>query len=208
MVRPTGAMLLQAVAERVIARYLRDAGYAEVAVMGGRPSNHPGAGVDITYLLQGRRRRIKVKPDAYFGTDPSKVRDRSLVFYRSNAGHYAFESISNHMTREPGWMFNSDADDIYYYYIAISQSEEEIQALLTEPDDVFFSELRVERDELRILPMAETREWFEKHYEDYAPRPVMAGSHSAWYRLIPRADIDGSVPGVKGVGSIFSTISL
>ncbi len=148
-----------------------------------------------------------MKPDAYFGTDPAKVRDRGLIFYRSDAGHYAFESISNNMTRERGWMFNSDADELFYYYVVIAQSEEEIAALLGEPDDVFFSELKVDRDELKVLPMRATREWFEAHYEEYTPRPVTTGEHSAWYRLIPRSDIDTQVRGIRTLGSVFTVVA-
>ncbi len=207
MVRASGAILLQAVAERIVAAYLAQAGYAEVAMMNGRHPSQSTAGVDITYRYQGRRVGVKVKPDAYYGTDPTKVHDRELVFYRSDAGHYAFESISNHMTREPGWMFNSEADVVYYYYLALSQPEDEIRALLSEPDDVFFSELKVERDELRMLPMPQTREWFESHFEEYTPRPVQVGDHSAWYRLIPRADLDGSVTDIKSINGVFASVA-
>jgi len=200
----TGALLLQQVAQRIVAAYLKKAGYADVRVMA---DGSPGSGVDIVYSLSGRRGRIKVKPDSYFGTDPAKVYDRDLVFYRPDAGHYAFESISNNMTREPGWMFNSDADDLYYYYLALTQPEDEVAALLGEPDEVFFSELKVERDELHILPMRQTQHWFEEHFEDYTPRPVTVGDHSAWYRLIPRSDIEGSLPGIRMIGPIFRVVS-
>lgn len=207
MVRASGAVLLQAVAERILAAYLAQAGYADVVMLNSRHEAQTSSGIDIAYRYQGRRVGIKVKPDSYFGTDPSKVRERELVFYRSDAGHYAFESISNHMTREPGWMFNSEADEVYYYYLALSQSEDEIRALLSEPDDVFFGELKVERDELRMLPMPQTRSWFMSHFEEYTPRPVQLGDHSAWYRLIPRADIDGSVEGIKSVSGVFASIA-
>jgi len=200
----TGALLLQHVAQRIVAAYLKKAGYADVRVMA---DGSPSSGVDIVYSLSGRRGRIKVKPDSYFGTDPAKVYDRDLVFYRPDAGHYAFESISNNMTREPGWMFNSDADDLYYYYLALTQPEDEVAALLGEPDEVFFSELKVERDELHILPMRQTQHWFEEHFEDYTPRPVTVGDHSAWYRLIPRSDIEGSLPGIRMIGPIFRVVS-
>lgn len=207
MARPVGATLLHAVSQRIISRYLESAGYAEVSILPA-PKNGGSTVVDLTYKSQGRRLRAKVKSDAYFGNDPAKVQDRGLVFYRGDAGHYAFESISNNMTREPGWMFNSDADELLYFYIVIAQPEEEVAALLEEPDDVFFSELKVDRDELRILPMKETREWFEAHYEEYTPRPVKSGDHSAWYRLIPRADIDTQVSGIRIVGSLFSSLAI
>ncbi len=207
MVRDSGTALLQSVAERIIGRYLTDSGFADVSVLNSGRSSAAGSLIDLTYRYQGRRVGVKVKPDVYFGSDPAKVRNREFVFYRSDAGHYAFESISNHMTREAGWMFNSDADELFYYYLVISQSEDEVRALLSEPDDVFFSELKVDRDELRILPMAATRDWFRAHYEEYTPRPVTVGDISAWYRLIPRSDIDTQVSGIRNAGSIFVGLS-
>ncbi|MDA3936886.1 MAG: hypothetical protein PF636_08545 [Actinomycetota bacterium] len=201
-----GAQLLQAVSNRVIAQFLRSSGHRDVVI-----SNRDGdtsAPVDITCDYAGRRRRIKVKSDSYFGVDAVKIADRNLSFYRADMDCYAFESISNHMTREPGWMFNSDADDLYYFYIALSQTEEEIAALLSEPDAVFFSELLVDRDQLLILPMGETRGWFEANFEKYTPRPVSVGEHAAWYRLIPRQDIDKKLKGIRVVGSVFADLAV
>lgn len=204
MTRATGAVLLQAVAQRILAGYLTKVGYADVRIVS---ANSVGGGVDLVYTTAGRRMKVKVKPDSYFGTDPSKVINRDLVFYRPDAGHYAFESISNNMTREPGWMFNSEADELFYYYIALGQSEDEIAALLDGPDEVFFGELKVERDELKILPMRATRSWFEEHFESYTPRPVVVGDHSAWFRLIPRADIEQAVQGIRTTSAVFETIA-
>lgn len=207
MVRDSGMSLLQAAAERIVARYLADVGRAEVTMLNRGVQLGAASSVDVSYRYQGRFVRVKIKPDVYFGTDPAKVRNRDYVFYRSEAGHYAFESISNHMTREVGWMFNSEAEELFYYYLVIAQSEDEVRALLSEPDDVFFGELKVERDELRILPMAATRDWFTAHYEEYTPRPVTIGDVSAWYRLIPRSDIDTQVAGIRNVGAIFPIVS-
>jgi hypothetical protein len=203
----TSGSVLQAVSERILAAYLEKAGYSAVHVVSGRGAAYGSPGVDITYRGGGATRRVKVKADAYFGTDQGKVFDRSRPFYRSDAGHYAFESISNTKTREPGWMFNSEANELFYYYIVLSQTEDEANALLAEPDEVLFSELSVDRDELRILPMRATRNWFEAHYEEYTPRPVTLDDHVAWYRLIPRQDIDGAVEGIKLVGPVFSELS-
>ncbi len=204
MKHATGALLLQQVAQRIIAAYLSKAGYADVRVVAGSGT---ASGVDIAYSVSGRRARIKVKPDSYFGTDPAKVYDRNLVFYRPDAGHYAFESISNNLTREPGWMFSSEADDLYYYYLALTQPEDEVAALLGEPDEVFFGELKVERDELHVLPMRPTQRWFEAHFEAYTPRPVTVGEHSAWYRLIPRGDIEAGITGIRMIGPIYQMVA-
>jgi len=150
--------------------------------------------------------QIRGRPARSFGTDPSKVRDRARVFYRANAESYAFEAVANAAMRTPGWIFSSPADDIYYYRLALTQQEDEIQALSAEPDEVFFSELAIERDELQIIPLKVAREWFESHFEEYTPRPVMLGGAAAWYRLVPRKDIEQSVSGIVTVGSVFRSV--
>ncbi|MHB9003451.1 MAG: hypothetical protein ACYC6C_05230 [Coriobacteriia bacterium] len=207
MTRLSGAVLLQAVAQRILVGYLNRIGHADARPVSNPSRGQMGVGVDLTYTGGGRTVKVKVKPDSYFGTDPAKVGDRSLVFYRPDAGHYAFESISNSMTREPGWMFNSDAGELYYYYVALAQTEDEIAVLYGEPDDIFFSELKVERDELRILPMRATQDWFNSHFEEYAPRPANVWERSAWYRLIPRSDLEGAVTGIRVISPIYSAVA-
>lgn len=200
-----GNELLQATAERIVARYLVQTGKLDVIRTGGREALG-GRNVDITYAWQGGRHKVKVKADSYAGTDPAKINDRDLPFYRSDAGIYAFEAVANSATREPGWVFNTEADDLYYYYLAIAQTEDEVRALFAEPDEVFFSELRVDRDDLHILPLDATRGWFNENYENYTPRPVMQGGFAAWYRLVPRNDIVHTVP-IRDAGSIFKSVA-
>lgn len=201
----SGMFLLQQVAERIVAAYLTAAGKADVTVVSGFESFRARS-VGITYSSHAGACQIKVKPDPYFGTDPAKVNNRALTFYRADAGSYAFEAVANSATRAPGWMFDSEADDLYYYYLALAQDEDEVRALLGESDDVLFSELKVDRDELWILPMAETRIWFERHFEEYPPRPVMLAGAAAWYRLVPKSDIQRAVPQIKNVGSLSASL--
>lgn len=205
--RLCGGALLQSVADRVLARYLRESGATGVLQVDGDADPAGLAGVDILCNIAGRGIKVKVKPDAYYGTDSRKIADQGLTFYRAPVSCYAFETISHHLTRDPGWMFNSTADEIYYYFLALDQTEEEIAALMEGPDEVFFSELSMERDDLRILPMSALREWFEANHERYTPRPVKLGDHSGWYRIIPVTDIDSAVPGVTQRGPVFARLS-
>lgn len=200
-----GMVLLQDVAERIIARWLERRGYSDVRLTHGMQS-FGGHSVDIVYTLNGTLRKIKVKPDPYYGTDPVKAANRSLGYYRPDASAYAFESVADSTTRAPGWAADSAADDLFYYFLAISQTEEEVSALMNEPDEVFFSELAVERDQLVCLPMGPAREWFDAHAETHTPRPVMVGGAIAWYRLVPRKDVEQSLPGINVVGPIFSVL--
>lgn len=199
---PADATLLQRVAERILVAWLEAQGKTDIA-MGGRLTSLTGRSVDVSYALNGRRRRIKIKPDTYFGVDEAKIRDRSMGFYRADVNAYALETVADALTRQPGWMFDSHADDLYYYYLTIGQPHDEIEALAAEPDQVFFSELAVERDELTVLPMHSTREWFAAHQDGYAARPVMTATGSSWYRLVPRDDLHAAVGGINRVGPVF-----
>lgn len=193
-----GITLHNAVACRILARYLAHSGASDI----GAPGVAGEERVDIVCVDHGKRKRIKVKADSYWGTDAAKIADRALSFYRREGADYAFEAVSHHVTREPGWIFNSDADELYYYLLALGQSEYSVAQLLASSDERFFGELRVERDELHVLPMEPLRHWFEANFERYTPRPVLVGDHSAWYRLVPRATLAAAVP-VTVVGPVF-----
>lgn len=205
--RVYGTALLQGVAERILERYLREGGASGVLRVDGMADPLRLAGVDIVCNRGGASMKLKVKADPYFGTDPRKVADRELVFYRAPVDSYAFETISHHVTRDPGWMISSSADELYYYFLALDQPEDEVAILMDGPDEVFFSELSVERDDLHVLPMEALRDWFGSNGDVYPPRPVQLGDHSGWYRIIPVGHIDGAVPGVVQKGPIFSRIS-
>ena len=206
MVR-TSASLLQAAAERILTRYLREDGATGIMAIDHGADPERLSGVDIVCRRVNRSVRIKVKPDTYFGQDPRKIADQELVFYRGPSNSYAFETISHHLTREPGWIFSSKADLLYYYFLTLGQTEQEVAALMDEPDEVFFEELAAERDDLRILPMPEIREWFGANYERYTPRPVTLGDHSVWYRIIPESDIHDAVDGVIVKGAVLAKLA-
>jgi hypothetical protein len=202
-----GGELLQAVGGRILERYLREGGATGVLRVDGETDPSRLGGVDLVYMRAGRTVRAKVKADPYFGTDPTKIADQQRSFYRTPTNCYAFETIAHHLTREPGWMFNSLADELFYYFIALDQTEEEVSALLEESDEIFFSSLSVERDDLHVIPMPELKQWFDNNHERYTPRPVKIGDHSGWYRIMPVDDIDQAVPGVVAKGAVFSRVS-
>ena len=198
----TGTALLHEVAKRIIARYLEKTGATNVVV--SRLVLDEAVGVDLQFSIGAAHMAAKVKADSYYGIDPMKVADRSLVFYRSETRSYGLESVADTTTREVGWIQRSQADALYYYRLAIAQPEAEVAALLEGPDEVFFSELAVERDDLRVMPMRDLREWFEKSFDRYTSRPVVTDGRPAWYRIVPQADLEAGVPGIRIVGGIFA----
>lgn len=200
----SGSALLHEVAKRILARYLQDKGYTDVVIARGMLDG--AEAVDLTYSSGGKRLGVKVKADSYYGLDQAKIARRELTYYRAESGSYGLESISDTFTRQPGWVQRSRAEELYYYRLVLDQPEDEVAALMGEPDEVFFAEIRVERDDLRILPMQALREWFEATGDRYTPRPVMTDGRSAWYRIIPDADVERGVPGTRRVGSVFPVL--
>lgn len=199
-----GSALLHEVAKRILARYLERTGAVNVSV--ANALRDEALGVDIQYTKGAARLSAKVKADSYFGSDPLRVADRDLPYYRAETHSYGLESISDTTTREPGWLQRSQADDLFYYRLVIAQPEADVAALLEGPDQVFFTELAVERDELRIIPMRELREWFAGAQDRYTPRPVMTDGRPAWYRIVSEKDLDAEVPGVRVVGSVYHKV--
>ncbi len=198
-----GALLLQVVAERIIARHLRDEGMSEVSAVTLDRRNGHGDGVDLIYSRLGRPTRVKVKADPYFGVDPLKSGDFDLPYYRLDRGEYALEAVAHLVTRQPGWVFRSDADQLFYHLLALEHTEEQVADLVRMPDEEFFAGLRVARDELRILPMDAVKAWFARRQEDVASCLVEIGDHSAQYGVIPRVRLDRAVPTIVNVGPIY-----
>lgn len=204
MTSARGSRLLHEVAIRILVRYLKGAGAANAAA--SNDAINGAQCVDLVYSRDGRLMRATVKADSYAGVDAQKIARRELVFYRPSTGMYGLESLADTFTRTPGWVQRSQADELFYYRLAIAQTEDEVAALMDEPDDVFFSEIAVECDDLRIIPMRSLQEWFAASGERYAPRPVLTEGRSAWYRIVPEADLESGVPGVERVGSIFARV--
>jgi hypothetical protein len=196
MARSEGAELLHLCALRIVSRFLLDQGSRSVETFPGT------SGFDIRFDRLGTTVRGRVKSDPYCGQDPVKIEDRSLPFYRADGGDYALQVIAHHVSKEPGWALHPEIDEVFYYMLAVDHTEDDLARLVEEPDETFFGGIRVPRDELHILPMAQIREWLPDHLEQFPSRPISAGDHSAWYRIVPRTQLARAVPGIVHVGSI------
>jgi hypothetical protein len=204
MTTARGSRLLHDVALRILARYLVSAGCSDVVLRTDVMSD--AQGVDLAYSRNGQRLQAKVKADSYAGDDPGKIADRDLLFYRQRTGSYGLETLADTFSRQPGWVQRSQADELLYYRLAIANTEDEVAALMDEPDEVFFSEIAVERDDLSVIPMRALQQWFASAAERYAPRPVLTEGRSSWYRIVPEAELEANVPGIEHIGSVFTRV--
>lgn len=199
-----GPLLIHEVGKRILKRQLEREGAHDVQLSAA--GRIDPIGVDVRWLNGGKAHAAKVKVDSYCGLDAAKVADRDLVYYRTDTASYALEAIADTATRAPGWMLTSMADQLLYYRLAVCRPEAEVAALLDSPDAVFFGELGVERDDLRVVPMRELRDWFERSNDRYMPRPVISGDRSAWYRIVPMAEVEAVVPGIRVVSPVYSRL--
>jgi len=199
-----GPSLIHEVGKRILKQYLEQQGARDVLLSAS--GRIDPIGVDIRRMEGGRPVAAKVKVDSYCGQDAMKIADRNLTFYRNDTASYALEAIADTTTRAPGWMQSSMAEQLLYYRLVVARPEAEIAALLDSTDAVFFSELGVERDDLRIVPMRELRDWFERSNDRYMPRPVISGDRSAWYRIVPMAEVEAAVAGVRVVSPVYSRL--
>ena len=148
-----------------------------------------GRGVDIVVsLATAAARVIKVKADPYFGTDPAKIaRSHACRSTAPTPVSSRFEAVANSATREPGWMLDSDADELYYYYLALAQTEDEVRALSRRAATrSFFSETQGRARRPARPPDGPTRAWFDEHADtlSVAPRRCSRGTRrgTVWSR--------------------------
>jgi hypothetical protein len=195
---------LHEVARRILRAFVEQAGHPSAVLSTDLLDS--AAGIDITYLTGGARIRVKVKADSYFGTDPGKIADRSLTYYRPTADAYSFETVADAQTRESGWLHRSQAEELMYYRLAIAQPPDEITQLLGGSDDDLIGGLAVERDDLTVFQVPDLREWFEANADKYPARPVFGEGKTGWCRIIPAKDIHDAVKGTRFVGPVVDSL--
>jgi hypothetical protein len=157
----------------------------------------------VLNLPNAQKRTIDLKVDSYYGSDPlRKIRD----LCNPDSGFILLETISQlqyDRTRKvsangtlpvrqkadvPGWLFTSSADEVYYYFFALLNTEDQLNPLYAEyvelvkgnqptveVENRLLRELRVDRDLLVSFSLSEARAWYETApeavFHGYAPAP-------------------------------------
>jgi hypothetical protein len=161
-------------------------------------------GIDfILTMPDGKKVTVDLKVDSYYGSDSSR-RIRGLC--NPDSGFVLLETISqlqydrrrgverdrSILVREradvPGWFFTSKADEVYYYFLALLNSETELNPIYSEysrlekaglvTEDVenrLLRTFRVDRDLLVTFRLDQTRAWYDtapdNMFDGYAPAP-------------------------------------
>jgi len=193
-------------------------------------------GIDlILHDPKNGTRTIDVKVDSYYGSDP-KRKIRGLC--NPDSGFILLETISQlQYDRKtdaesggtipvrskgdvPGWFFTEEADEVFYYYLALLNEETELSPIYAEYvnlvksgsatdgiENKLLQSLRVDRDLLVTFRLDEARKWYEaapaSAFLGFAPAP-----NPTYLTLSRRAYRDNFIskgPG-KSHGPIFPTV--
>jgi hypothetical protein len=189
----------------------------------------------VLNLPNAQKRTIDLKVDSYYGSDPSrKIRD----LCNPDSGFILLETISQlqydrsrkvstngtlpvrQKADAPGWFFTSSADEVYYCFLALLNTETQLNPLYAEYVELvngnhpteelenrLLRELRVDRDLLVSFSLSEARSWYdtapETVFHGYAPAP-----NPSYLTLSKRVKRDLFISnGIgKSHGSIFSLV--
>lgn len=169
-------------------------------------NNHAPAVKDIDFYVDGVSADLKA--DTYFAQ--LKPGEASTRYKKRDSGNLALETIStdfsrvwsddirpdpNQPTMKMGWMHTSRAQELWYYFITLDNSEQELDALAdgrtpeneAERQWRLLECARIHRDELLVLPTGPLKEWFWGNYQFFGRRPVSNRGYHTWIRQVPRA---------------------
>ena len=189
----------------------------------------------VLNLPNAQKMTIDLKVDSYYGSDPTrKIRglcnpDSGFILLET-IGQLQYDrsrKVSTSGTlpvREkadvPGWFFTSSADEVYYYFLALLNTETQLNPFYAEyvklvngnqpTDEVenrLLRELHVDRDLLVSFSLSEARAWYdtvpETLFQGYAPAPT--ASYLTVSRRVKRALFVSNGIG-KNHGSIFPLV--
>jgi len=218
----------------IVKRYLEGSG-ARVEDVHNDPK-YFSRGIDlIAHTVKQGTLTMDVKVDSYYGSHPDR-RIRGLC--NPDSGFILLETISQlqydrkpgveldgHIPARvksdvPGWFFTGQADEVYYYYLALLNEEGELNPIYaeyvnlaksnestTEVEYKMLRALRVDRDLLVSFKLDETRKWYQTApasvFQGFAPAP-----NPTYLTLSRRAYRDNFIsngPG-KSHGPIFPAV--
>jgi len=137
-------------------------------------------GIDL--IVQGKETfSIDLKTDSYMGTDPMrKIKGQC----NPDSGVMLIETISQlqynrNKSDVPGWFFTSEADEIYYYYLAVLNEAQELTDIHSEykmkiksktdtrsVEDNLIKALKVDNDMLVTYNLKKARKWLSDNIDE------------------------------------------
>lgn len=174
-------------------------------------------GIDLFWDRPDGTVTIDLKTDSYFGSTDKKTRG----LCNPDSGAILIEIISQlrydrRLADAEGWFFTSDADFIYYYFIALFNESQDLTPLFREYrvlersgentrelEERLIRTLKVDRDLLITYDLKETRRWYDGAPEDIFSQFV--GASNPGYVTVSRR-VDRSRFVQEGPGSDLGSI--
>ena len=164
---------------------------------------------DVDFHLDGVSADLKA--DTYFADLRGETR-AATRYRKRDSGCLALETVStdfshrwqNDRAPDPaqprmslGWMHTSRAEQIWYYFLALDNAPDELDALTGEGARQQGAEVNreqrlldtalVHRDELLILPAAPLKAWFWANLDHFDRRGARNPAYTTWFRRVPRS---------------------
>jgi hypothetical protein len=210
----------------ILKRYLAREGTGSKVEDVHDDSQYFSKGIDlILHDATNGTRTIDIKVDSYYGSDP-KRRIRGLC--NPDSGFILLETISQlQYDRKtdpgsggtlpvrikadvPGWFFTEQADEVFYYYLALLNDESELNPIYAEyvklvnssqspvgVENELLRHLKVDRDLLVTFRLDEARTWYESAPSS-AFRGFAAAPNPTYLTLSRRAYRDNFVSNGPG----------
>ena len=228
------ARTLEWIGLTIVKKYLAVATPDKIEDVHSNPEYFP-KGIDLVlHHPDGSTSTVDLKVDSYYGSDPSR-KIRGLC--NPDSKFILLETISQlqfDRERKPdtngtlrvrgrpdalGWFFTSEADQVYYYFLAILSSAAEMKQMFSEifesskpgtaaeAEKKLLSSIKIDRDLLITYRLDKARKWFEA-----APPDAFAGYAGAvnptYITLSRRAHRDRFVSELPAInhGSIFEKL--
>jgi len=207
--------LLAWIGTAIVERYLQaQAGTVAVVNVEDNP-DYQRRDVDLLWRVLVERGdtvrewRIEVKVDRY-----AAPKDAVLgTFARRDTGNFALETVSNDERGSPGCFLYTSAHELYYYYLAVSNSPVEVHRYHEDGDaEGMLARLKVLRDVLYVLPVQPTRDWFLRRQDEFVDweTGTAGASGQALYRTrgkkVPRQRVLAEVPGVQEIPDLYRQV--
>jgi len=174
----------------IVKRYLTDLGSDNQLDDVHLDPQYFARGIDLVlHKPEGSVVTIDLKTDSYYGSDPHhKIRG----LCNPDSGLILLETVSQlqydrkkqaepdgtipvrHRHDVSGWFFTLQAEEVYYYFIAILSSDQELNPIYSEYrklaqanestvnlEDLLIQSVKIDRDLLVSFNLKQAREWYE-----------------------------------------------
>lgn len=152
------------------------------------------------------RTTVEIKCDAHAGSDEALIQSAAYPYYARRTENFAVETMSNDVSKSPGWVYGSEAEVLLYYFAAIPRTVDELTEWWTAGEEYLLANLGVEGDRLYVLDLPELRAWFTPAQETYREVAAQNDTYRTLSRLVPCRDVVSAVKHCHVLDDVYRTV--